>query len=319
MTKISRRNLALGIAAGSLAQLACTDDSPKSRQPGELEYNLDHLREVDASMIGYREIEAIPVNAKTLRTITVGAQGHLFVAADDAVLSLAPDRRWTRLDLGDPAVALAEITDNQLLVAFEDHLEVWHLKKGRLATWQGFGEGSLITSVAVTEDGVLAADAGLKLIHRLCLGGRAMGRFAGRDSALGVAGLVVPSPYCDLAVAPDGFVWVVNPGRHTVENYAPDGQLRTSWGRAGMDIEGFCGCCNPTHLAVLADGSFVTAEKGLPRVKVYDVTGKLKTVVAPPAAFSENVVGLDLAVDGSGRILVLDPSRRTVRRFVEIT
>ena len=31
----------------------------------------------------------------------------------------------------------------------------------------------------------------------------------------------------------------------------------------------FFGCCNPAQLAVLPDGRFVTAEKGIPRVKIY--------------------------------------------------
>jgi hypothetical protein len=83
-----------------------------------------------------------------------------------------------------------------------------------------------------------------------------------------------------------------------------------------MDIEGFCGCCNPTHFAFLPDGSFVTSEKGIPRVKVYDRLGRLAAVVAGPDRFREGVQGLDLAVDQTERILVLDPARRAVRVFV---
>jgi hypothetical protein len=84
-----------------------------------------------------------------------------------------------------------------------------------------------------------------------------------------------------------------------------------------MEIEGFCGCCNPSHFAIREDGSFVTSEKGIPRIKVYDRLGRLAAVVAGPDNFDEGTVGLDLALDSAQRILVLDPARRAVRIFVE--
>lgn len=84
-----------------------------------------------------------------------------------------------------------------------------------------------------------------------------------------------------------------------------------------MEIEGFCGCCNPSHFAIREDGSFVTSEKGIPRIKVYDRLGRLASVVAGPDSFDEGTVGLDLALDSAQRVLVLDPARRAVRIFVE--
>ena len=96
-----------------------------------------------------------------------------------------------------------------------------------------------------------------------------------------------------------------------------------------MSIEGFCGCCNPMNFAIMADGSFVTVEKGLTRVKVYDPQGKFVGVVASP----ELLIGLDnayvcktvedcrrgnfdVAVDSVGRILILDTGKNLVRIFV---
>ncbi len=67
----------------------------------------------------------------------------------------------------------------------------------------------------------------------------------------------------------------------------------------------------------MPDGSFVTAEKGLPRVKIHNLDGSLRCVVAAPDQFDEGVVGLDVAVDDEGRIYVLDPSRNQVRIFAE--
>jgi len=100
-----------------------------------------------------------------------------------------------------------------------------------------------------------------------------------------------------------------------VENYRADGTPVSSWGQASMRVEGFCGCCNPSHLAVRRDGSFITSEKGLVRVKLYGPTGEFRGVVAPPDAFDEGTVGLDLAADADGDVLVLDAVRRQIRVF----
>ena len=88
------------------------------------------------------------------------------------------------------------------------------------------------------------------------------------------------------------------------------------WGTASLAASGFGGCCNPSHIALLPDGSLVTSEKGLPRVKVYDADGTFRAVVAGPESFRPGTVGLDLAVDDEGRVLVLDPSREELRIFV---
>jgi hypothetical protein len=67
----------------------------------------------------------------------------------------------------------------------------------------------------------------------------------------------------------------------------------------------------------LPDGSFVTSEKGIARVKIIKPTGEFLCVVAGPEQFDEGTVGLDLAVDSQERILVLDPHRKMVRIFTK--
>lgn len=97
-----------------------------------------------------------------------------------------------------------------------------------------------------------------------------------------------------------------------IQRYSNDGDLLTSWGEAGMGIAEFPGCCNPTRIAVGAS-IVVTAEKGIPRVKVYSHAGELKAVVAsssdlgrtaPALGRTEPVKGL--ALDRAGRIHILD-------------
>jgi hypothetical protein len=118
--------------------------------------------------------------------------------------------------------------------------------------------------------------------------GKFIRRIGKKDKARNIPGFVVPSPYFDLAIAPDGLLRVVNPGRHRVEAYTYDGDFELAWGETSMRIEGFCGCCNPVNFALLPDGKFVTSEKGLPRIKIYDVDGTFMEVVAGPEHFDKN-------------------------------
>jgi hypothetical protein len=58
----------------------------------------------------------------------------------------------------------------------------------------------------------------------------------------------------------------------------------------------------------------VTSEKGIPRVKVYDRTGKMLAYV-PPREFSPAAEGMDLAVDSRDRIYVAEPVRGRILVF----
>ena len=99
----------------------------------------------------------------------------------------------------------------------------------------------------------------------------------------------------------------------------------------GLDRDpGLLRLLQPGGIALLANGNVVTAEKGIPRVKVYNNEGEFVCVVAGPevllptrAANEETrsehklkVVGV--AADSRGRVLILDPGIRSVRIFEPI-
>jgi hypothetical protein len=79
---------------------------------------------------------------------------------------------------------------------------------------------------------------------------------------------------------------------------------------------------------LLPDGGFVTAEKGLVRVKIYNSNGAFLGVVAGPAQLAEGQrlricdtpeecqgSALDVAVGADGRVYILDPTKNVVRVF----
>ena len=122
----------------------------------------------------------------------------------------------------------------------------------------------------------------------------------------------------DAVFGPDGLIWLANPGLHRLEAYTPDGLLTRFWGTRGAGIESFFGCCNPADFAILPDGSFITAEKQIARIKRYDADGVFQSVVAPPAAFGVNMLGMDVAVNAQGQVLVLERGTRVVRVFAPV-
>ena len=76
------------------------------------------------------------------------------------------------------------------------------------------------------------------------------------------------------------------------------------------------GCCNPTHVAFTQDGRLITAEKGLVRIKVYDVTdGEYQELVAGSSLFPREQSLRDIAVDARDRVLVIDPRTDAIRIF----
>jgi len=318
-TRISRRRLALsaGPLAAGLIELGCGRRRPTGDGTSRLEASLGELREVDPALVGYYESGRIPVAPAPLYSFTRAEDDTLFVVAGTEMVTLRDGREMTRANLAGPARCLAEGPGGRLYLAVDDHIEVVDRGGSTVAVWPVADPRSILVSMVVTREAVVVADAGLKVVRLYDHYGRSLRSIGGPSAPTEHGGFVVPSPYFDLAVDRDGSLWVVNPGRHTIENWTVDGRLRSSWGRGGADLEGFCGCCNPTAMALAPNGDFVTAEKGLPRVKVYAPTGQLRAVVATPDDFADSVVGLDLAVDDEGRVLVLDPASGAIRVFEE--
>ena len=254
------------------------------------------------------------------RGLALSPDGGVYVAGADGLehRSLTgPLNRRVALDA--PAHGVTVARDGTVLVIAEARVMQLtpNLESG--AAWSAPGEGHLFTAIAAGREDVWVADAGNRVVHRFNLAGKPLGAIGDRAIPERPHGFMVPSPYFDVALGPAEELWIVNPGERRVERCAPDGRIMQAWGTSAMTIEGFCGCCNPTHIAVRADGAFVTSEKGLPRVKLYDPRGGFLGVVAGTETFAEGTVGLDLAVDAQRNVLVLDPKAGCVRVFVEKT
>ncbi len=285
-----------------------------------LAYNaeIERFSQVDPALVLYREVApVIPVGLEALTAVAVGEDGRIYAGGGSQVVVLsAAGERLHRFSVDGTVTALAPDGTHTLYVAVGATVLVYEtggLYRGAL---EGLPEDAHVTALAVLADGVFVADAQARAIHRFTPDREGMRTFDGRLPGDAASGFLVPSPYFDILPGQGGTLWVVNPGRHRLEEYNGMGERIATWpDRPGMAIEAFSGCCNPTHVARLSDGTMVTAEKGLPRVKVYSRRGQFRGVVATPEQFDERNAGYALAVDARDRILVADPVRRQIRVF----
>lgn len=279
---------------------------------------IEALSAVDPALILYREQEPIiPAWLETLRAIAVDADDRCYAGGGRRLAVYSPQGdEIRRMTLPGNITCLAVDPAGRLYVGLDDAVRAFDAQGRPVATFAGIGEDAMLTSIAATETDVFVADARSRTVMRFTPDGRPVQVIDGRQDDPGATGFVVPSPYFDLMLGQGQTLWVVNPGRHRLEKFRFDGQRIQVWGRdAGMGLADFCGCCNPSHVARLRDGSIVTSEKGLSRIKVYTRRGGFMGVVAAPAQFDRNVLSLDLAVDSRDRILVADSFRRQIRVF----
>jgi sugar lactone lactonase YvrE len=285
-------------------------------QTNPFEYNIDFYKQNDAHLNDYNEINGIKAPYQTLSAVAIGPGDRIYLAGDLAYTIY--NRRLqmeSSVTCGEQVTAMAVDRNEDVYLGMTNHIGIFSNEGKSTSRWTDFPEKSMITSLALTPKSAFVADAGNFVVLEYNKNGILQRRIGEKDARREIPGFIIPSPFFDLAIDPDGYLWVVDPGRLSLENYTPEGDLRSKWGEPGMDIARFCGCCNPSHIAILDEGSFVTAEKGIARVKVYNRLGQLVSVVAGPDQFTEGTVGLDLAVDSQNRIYVLDPKRRLVRIF----
>jgi hypothetical protein len=280
------------------------------------EYQVGPSATIHPNQIAYAERDPIQVAATNLRALAIDPDDRLYVASDSALFVLSIEGHVkVRIEIDEPIHCLAAPDGKQLYVGFKNRIARFDYAGRFKGEWPFTGEESYLTSIAVSEKYVFAADAGQRCVWCYDHNGNVVRTFGEKDSLKNVPGFVIPSPYFDIVVDDEALLWAVNPGRHEIEQYNESGGMRTFWGEASASVEGFSGCCNPTHIALLSDGYWVTSEKGIPRVKLYAPSGEFSAVVAGQQQFNEDASGLDLAVDSQDRIFVLDPSRQCIRVF----
>ena len=280
------------------------------------EYNLEELKKVDSKLLLWKELKPIKIPLKKLSGICVDNNDNIYVAGDMSVLIYnSLGKNISKINLSGKARCISISPDNELFLGMEDHVEIYSTTGEKNSQWSQIDTNSVITSIAISDNFVYVADAGNRVVWQYNHNGKMISRIGDKNIENNIPSFVIPSAYFDLHLGYGDNIWAVNPGRHLFENFSSNGELNSIWGKTSQLIDGFCGCCNPSHFTIMANGSFITSEKGLPRVKEYNQEGKLKSVIAGPYDFDDGTVNLDLAVDSQGRVIILDPTRKKIRFF----
>ncbi|MBN2444021.1 MAG: hypothetical protein JXJ04_21845, partial [Spirochaetales bacterium] len=246
------------------------------------EYGLDEFLRVDPELVCYEEAPSIPLPFESPRGIAVDPDGLIYAAGDENLLVIKEDGEITdRLELGRKVYSLAASAAGIVYIGYVDYIEKINMKTKERNEWAFLGEDACITSLALGDNYLFAADAGDHSVLCFTKDGTLISRITGEDDPKEPY-FIIPSPYFDIAAGTDDTFWIVNPGRHRIEHWSAAGESLKKWGSPGSDIGEFCGCCNPVHIALLPGNTpeskynftFVTAEKGIPRIKLYSPGGE---------------------------------------------
>ncbi len=293
-------------------------------------YDVSEFEKTDPKHIMYKASGSFETGFTRVDRIELNSSNNqILVAGDRSVKVFKENGEMVHeIQLERPPHCLHVSKDNELFIGLGNHFEI-HDFSGNLKVKSPRMEGqSFLTGIAVHEDKVYLADAGNREVVVCNREGNVLDRFGKKDKQRSNPGFAIPSPYFDLEVTADNQLNIANTGRLRMEVYSLDGVFQSSWGGPGMRIDRFCGCCNPVYFTRTHEGNFVTSEKGLARINVYDSEGKFKGAVAGPDHLVENKTksrksltdakakgGFDIAVNREGVVFALDPFKQTVRLF----
>lgn len=257
------------------------------------------------------------------QTHRIAAHGsRLAVSVDRALLELSlTGELLSRRELPRPARALAFDRSGCVLIAMKNEIARLDGASGELSNVALLEKDSVVTSLATMQnangnDILHVCDAAKQTVWTVNPDGS-------REAHSTWNQFRFPQDFFQLALGADRDVYVSNPARHRIERFDAAGQTIARIGGKSRDLAGFAGCCNPVSFLVRGDGSIITAEQGVARVKLFDADGKFLRVLIEPEAFTGRDVspqadklcvakGFDLALPTETRLAVLDRSANRV-------
>jgi hypothetical protein len=228
------------------------------------------------------------VNEGSLKAVTVNSIGNIYLGGDSFVSCYNKDlKRLWNVKTPAPVTSLSNFGDTVFAATVEQIL-IMNPSGKILAEWGPFEDSCIITSVSANRKFVAFADAGNKMVFILDKGGEVKTMVGQNDRQF-----EIPSPYFDVALDNVNNLFVANTGHHRIETRLIDGTLKSFFGEPGTAPGLFCGCCAPPHFALVPQG-FVTAEKGINRIKILNKKGEFVEFVNSRNNFVKSIP-LDLA------------------------
>jgi hypothetical protein len=248
------------------------------------------------------------VEKGSLKAVSVASSGKIYLGGDSFVIcyNSVMTQVWN-LKTTTPVTSLYCYGDTIYATTVDMVLVID--KNGELKDeWGPFEDNSIFTCVASNRSTVAIADAGNKMVFIIDKKG-AVKKMIGQNDGQ----FVIPSPYFDVALDEKNNLFVANTGNRRIETRSIDGVLKSYFGEPGLAPETFAGCCAPAHFTLVPEG-FVTAEKGLNRIKILNKKGEFVEMVSSKNGFVKSIP-LDLASSDGKTIYAANPADTTLYIF----
>ncbi len=236
-----------------------------------------------------------------LTAVTAADNGNIILGGESFVSCYTPDLdvKWTLKT--DKPVTSVSFSGDTVFASTLGTILVINNKGMQISELGPVEDSSILTSISANKAFLAVADAQNRRITILDKKGIVL-------KMIGVSGepFIVPSPYFDVALTPDNRLYVANPGKRRIEERNFDGTIVRYFGSPGMAPAAFCGCCNPSHFCLIPSG-FVTAEKGLNRIKILNEKGEFTELVSSRNNFTP-AVPLDVASSDGKIIYAANPA-----------
>jgi hypothetical protein len=203
-----------------------------------------------------------------LNAVAVSNSGNIILGGESFIACYDSDFELLWEQKTDMPVSALTISGNNVYAAVQEIIHVINMKGNTIEEWGPYEDNSIITSLASNESYVTFADAANRLVF--ILDKKGIVKFL-----IGKSGepFIIPSPYFDVALNAENILFVANTGNRRIEKRNIDGTLLSYFGEPGSEQGEFCGCCNPAHFTLIP-GGFITAEKGINRIKILNEKGE---------------------------------------------
>jgi hypothetical protein len=237
----------------------------------------------------------------SLKAVTISSTGFIYLGGNSWVASYDKDFNllWN-IQTAKPIASLS-ISGDTIYASTLETILLISSRGESLDEWGPFEDNAIITSVTSSRSLIAFADASNRMVIILTRKGDVKEIIKKTDDPF-----IIPSPYFDVALDENDRLYTANTGYRRIETRKTDGSLISYFGLPGTAPDAFSGCCNPAHFALIPDG-FVTAEKGINQIKIFDQNGKFVEYVSSVNKFAP-AIPLDIASYGESTIYAANPA-----------
>jgi hypothetical protein len=223
-----------------------------------------------------------PASGK-IESVGIMKNGDVIIGGESFIACYDPELKMLWNNKTDQPVTAISTSGDTIFTSTAETIRLLNPEGNKIGEWGPFEDSAMITSVSANKSFVVFADAGNKVLMVLDKKGNL-------KSMIGKSGepFILPSPYFDVAIDTANFIYAANTGKHRIEKRKIDGTVIEQFGGTGTAPEFYCGCCNPAHFTLLP-GGFITAEKGINRIKILNSKGEFVEFISSVNKFIPSI------------------------------